>query len=147
MAKKSFKENPALSFISQALTDNTDTHTNANTSTHTHKDADVNTDTHATTNTSTNLDVAEKSTADTEVKIPYIEGKEKYKPSAAQEIDTPPAQMHIFIGSAKESKSKRLQLLLRPSTHNGILQLAKRYQTSVNDIINQILEDCLKKID
>ena len=44
-----------------------------------------------------------------------------------------------------ESKSKRLQLLLRPSTHEGLVRLSKQYRTSVNDVINQILEDFLRR--
>jgi len=40
----------------------------------------------------------------------------------------------------KETKSRRLQLLIRPGTYNALQQEALRQDTSVNDIINVALE-------
>jgi len=43
----------------------------------------------------------------------------------------------------QETKSRRLQLLLKPSTYGGLEQLAKSHSTSVNNVINLILEKYL----
>lgn len=43
-----------------------------------------------------------------------------------------------------ETKSRRLQLLLKPSVYEGIKQIAEDSALSVNDLINQILEEVLK---
>lgn len=43
-----------------------------------------------------------------------------------------------------ETKSKRLNLLLKPSTFEGITAIAKARGTSVNDYINIILEQTIK---
>lgn len=45
----------------------------------------------------------------------------------------------------KESKSRRLQLLIKPSTYSEIADSAKKNGVSVNDAINRILENHLKK--
>lgn len=39
-----------------------------------------------------------------------------------------------------ETKSKRLQLLIKPSTFNKVKSIADDKQLSVNELINQILE-------
>lgn len=43
----------------------------------------------------------------------------------------------------KESKSERLQLLIRPTTKNAIKDMAEILGVSTNDFINTILEDFL----
>lgn len=48
-----------------------------------------------------------------------------------------------FIGSepeAQEPKSKRLNLLIRPGTLKAITKIATMQRTSVNDLINTVLE-------
>lgn len=40
----------------------------------------------------------------------------------------------------REPKNKRVQLLIRPSTYEGIKKLANKTQVSVNAYINEILE-------
>jgi hypothetical protein len=42
-----------------------------------------------------------------------------------------------------ETKSKRLQLLIQPSLHEKLKARAKAEGTSVNDIVNTILQDAL----
>lgn len=47
----------------------------------------------------------------------------------------------------RETKSKRLNLLVKPSTLNEISKIAQKYGISVNEFINRILEACIKKND
>lgn len=52
-----------------------------------------------------------------------------------------------FISSAEpvaETKSKRVQLLIRPSLYNKLKEGAERERRSLNDYVNIILEDCTK---
>lgn len=44
-----------------------------------------------------------------------------------------------------ETKSRRLQVLIRPSTLDSLKKIAKRKQTSVNDLINILLEEAIRK--
>ena len=44
-----------------------------------------------------------------------------------------------------ENKSKRLQLLVKPSTAEKLRAKAQREGRSVNDIVNTILEDALRE--
>ena len=134
MAKKSFKENPALTFINvdmeaeaesrerlsdenrAGLIEDTQIHTNEHTDKQTYEDTHKNTH----TQNQTHEDV-------------YKEGKRE---------DT----SHALFIERKEKKSRRLQLLMRPATHEKLRQIAKTYQTSTNEVINEILEDYLKKM-
>ncbi len=43
-----------------------------------------------------------------------------------------------------ETKSKRVQLLMQPSTVEGIKKIAKKKKTSMNDLINFIVKDFVK---
>lgn len=45
----------------------------------------------------------------------------------------------------KETKSERVQLLLRPSIKDGIKELAKEEGRSVNDLINDALAEYLER--
>lgn len=51
----------------------------------------------------------------------------------------------IFNQPKKECKSKRLQLLVKPSTYKAISKLAKDNKTSVNEAVNLILEHYIKE--
>ena len=42
-----------------------------------------------------------------------------------------------------ETKSKRLQLLIQPSLHEKLKAEAAKKNTSVNDVVNQILNEAL----
>ena len=44
-----------------------------------------------------------------------------------------------------ENKSKRLQLLIQPSTHEKLKNRAKAEGTSVNDLVNSILIEALSE--
>ena len=43
-----------------------------------------------------------------------------------------------------ETKSRRLQLLIKPSVYDRVKQIAEQSDLSVNDLINQILEEVVK---
>ena len=43
-----------------------------------------------------------------------------------------------------ETKSRRLQLLIKPSVYGAVKQIADESGLSVNEIINQILEDATR---
>lgn len=45
----------------------------------------------------------------------------------------------------EETKSRRLQLLLTPSLYDGIKEEAQQRHTSVNELINTILKDAIRK--
>jgi predicted DNA binding CopG/RHH family protein len=45
-----------------------------------------------------------------------------------------------------ESKSKRIQLLMRPSLHRKLKEMADQKGTSLNDLIHTILEKSVNKI-
>ena len=126
-AKKSFKDtNPALSFIGTAPDsehDNLYTHTYAYTDTHTATHGDTDTATHTDTH------VVDDSI------VPPVE-------PTHTDADTD-THAYTYTYSHREIKSRRLQLLLRPSTHAGISRMAERNGTSVNDVINTILENYL----
>lgn len=44
----------------------------------------------------------------------------------------------------RESKTKRLQLLIRPTTDTALQRIAAERGTSKNDLINQALEEFIK---
>ena len=57
----------------------------------------------------------------------------------ARQQDTPPPMKPnpLYI----ETKSRRLNLLIQPSLHERIKDIAKGHGASVNDMIHQILQD------
>ena len=64
--------------------------------------------------------------------------------SSANDSDTQPnndstKKKHI----SAESKSRRVQLLIRPSLYDRLKAMAERQQLSVNEMINQILNNTL----
>lgn len=61
------------------------------------------------------------------------------KPAEERAESFRPAPRHM------ESKSKRLQLLIRPSTAEKLKARAGAEGTSVNDLINTILEEALRE--
>lgn len=42
-----------------------------------------------------------------------------------------------------ETKSKRVAVLMKPSTHTGLVKMAQEQGRSVNDLINEILEGAI----
>lgn len=137
-AKKSFKDlNPALQFIdgtenaahtdADAQTD-TDVYTHADKYTDTSTDTDVYDDKYTHNHTHTDDDTATHTDSHTD---------------AHTDTDTDDSYILDFIPRNRETKSKRLQLLVRPSTHSRISDIAKSRETSINDVINTILEGYL----
>lgn len=47
----------------------------------------------------------------------------------------------------EETKTKRLNLLLKPSTYTKIKKIAKRNDISINELFNQLAEERIKKED
>lgn len=86
--------------------------------------------------------------ADKEWDMDYCEMVRAEAPAPAQTEEAPagkaPEGYHanpLFI----ENKSKRLQLLTKPSTAEKLRAKAQREGRSVNDIVNTILEDALRE--
>lgn len=49
------------------------------------------------------------------------------------------------VGAAKtEPRSKRLNLLIKPSDFKEISKIAARHSISVNELINRLVESCIK---
>lgn len=44
-----------------------------------------------------------------------------------------------------ESKTKRVNLLIKPSTYKKLKEIANKRNTSLNDLINQLAEEEIKK--
>lgn len=109
--KKSFKDNPALQFISTSA--NVDAAEPDQVDVHTHTDDDVYTD--EDTHTDTDTDTHEYT------------------------------HTQYAFNTRSEIKSRRLQLLIRPSTHEAIARIAGDAGTSVNDVINSILEAYIRE--
>ena len=57
--------------------------------------------------------------------------------------DTNGAEQGRPLAAKKEAKSRRLQLLVKPSIHDAIKERAEQSGTSVNDWINGVLERAL----
>ncbi len=58
-----------------------------------------------------------------------------------QQRNTPP----VTMPQPPETKSRRVQILLKPSTYNAIKERADSTYTSVNEWINAALERALKE--
>lgn len=63
-----------------------------------------------------------------------VDGKPKTKKTKAQK----PAK-------SEEVRSKRVQVVVTPTTYNGIYKLAKRDYLSVNEIINRALKEYIER--
>lgn len=64
------------------------------------------------------------------------------EPEAVREAEKPeaPAQIQPAAQEIRETKSDRLQVLIRPSVNKALAKEAKRQRISKNELINQILE-------
>lgn len=81
------------------------------------------------------IDKAEKTSA---IGTPLANGTKTQRPGKAPEgYKLNP----LYI----ETKSKRLQLLIQPSLHEKLKRKAQSEDTSVNDLVNNILQDALAK--
>lgn len=52
---------------------------------------------------------------------------------------------HATNKKAKERKTERLQLLVRPSTKARLAQYAEDHNTSSNEVVQQLLDELLNK--
>lgn len=52
------------------------------------------------------------------------------------------AQLEI---AETETKNRRLQILVYPSIYKGLKILAEKYNTSINNIINSVIENIIDK--
>ena len=62
---------------------------------------------------------------------------------AERYADKPPTTRRATQG--RETKSKRLNVLIRPSLHEALLELAEKKQTSVNDLINIGMQEYINR--
>lgn len=49
-----------------------------------------------------------------------------------------------FEAKKTEARSKRLNLLIRPSDFKEISRIAEKHSISVNELINRLVESCIK---
>lgn len=68
------------------------------------------------------------------------------------DIEMPKAQetasnlANMFQGyRPPESKTKRLQSLIKPSTHAKLKEMSERQNCSVNELVNQALEEFIER--
>lgn len=78
-------------------------------------------------------------------KIEKIERAEK-KISPKKAVNTPVLDENdVDLESKKaEARSKRLNLLIRPSDFKEISRIAEKHSLSVNELINRLVESCIK---
>lgn len=65
---------------------------------------------------------------------------------AVQTQEAQTAQPHILVNKKEETKTKRMQLLMRPSTYNKLKSACDEAEISVNEGINQIIEMYLRGV-
>ena len=63
----------------------------------------------------------------------------------AQETATP-APETVTQAPIRETKSRRLQLLIRPSTYKALSKEARKKRKSVNEIANRIFEEYFEEV-
>lgn len=76
--------------------------------------------------------------------ISQLLGEEE--PEPVQQETAPAAEPAGQEPKEQETKSARLQLLIRPSTNKALAKEAKRRRISKNELINQILEEHTKGV-
>lgn len=74
---------------------------------------------------------------------------EMFISDAFEEDPTPEAKEELNIPKgyrlAKEYKTERLQLLIRPTTRKGLKMAAEQEEISVNELINNILDEFIER--
>jgi len=68
----------------------------------------------------------------------------KREESAKKTLKEP--KMQELTPEKQETKSKRLNLLIKPSTAEKLYSLSEKYGISVNELINRLLESCVKQL-
>ncbi len=81
--------------------------------------------------------MAEKKSFKVDVNSLFLSGAEEPAKDPERQEATTPAEIPAKI---RETKSDRLQLLIRPSVNKALAKEAKRQRISKNELINQILE-------
>ena len=123
MAKKSFKQSPALQFISSADEDTHDTQNTDNTeqahNTHDTQNADNTKQEDIADNVYTKHYTDNTGYTDTKHNTEYADN----------------------AYNKQERKTRRLNLLLQPSILDNLSKIAHMKQTSVNDLMNSVLKD------
>ena len=73
--------------------------------------------------------------------------RESKFPGLMQDLTTPSTSTHTDTHTPvmKERKTRRVQLLMKESTVDALDAYAKKHDTSRNDIIQNLVEDFIKK--
>ena len=80
--------------------------------------------------------ISQESIDKAEEEVPAMEVAKLQRPAK-------PPKGYKFNPLYIETKSKRLQLLIQPSIHEKLKSKAQAEGTSVNDLVNRILQDAL----
>lgn len=67
--------------------------------------------------------------------------KKSFSSELAQTTTTPTAEAYITQEEAQENKSKRLNLLVRPTLHRDLGKLSIMERVSTNELINRVLTE------
>lgn len=70
--------------------------------------------------------------------------EEKIEYRSAEELQK---QLPPGFRIVKENKSKRMQFLVRPTTYERLTKIAQKNGTSVNDLVNTLLEEYVERND
>lgn len=77
----------------------------------------------------------------------FLSGAEdKKSTSQAKEQDAPGVDVPKGYKLVKETKSERMQLLVRPTLKDTIKKEADRQGLSMNDLVNDIFEEYIERI-
>ena len=72
--------------------------------------------------------------------ITQTEDTEKTTPKKIEEVKTTEIKTKIYKSEKVETKSRRVQSLIKPSIYNALEKLAKENNISINELINLILQ-------
>lgn len=67
--------------------------------------------------------------------------KKSFSTELTQTAPTPTAEAYITQDDTQENKSKRLNLLLRPTLHRDLGKLSAMERISTNELINRVLTE------
>jgi predicted HicB family RNase H-like nuclease len=91
--------------------------------------------------TDISIDISKKQELKSKISVPILQKTTEpiMKPSIA------PSEADVIkskkIYKPKEVKSKKVMILTKPSTHEAMQRIANKRYTSVNDLINTLMED------
>lgn len=71
--------------------------------------------------------------------------KKSFTAELTQTTTTPTAEAYITQEDTQETKSKRLNLLLRPTLHRDITKLSAMERISTNELINRVLSEYIEQ--